>query len=302
MATQSQASSALLLSLLLLSVAATSLAAGKGGIAVYWGQSGKEGTLKQTCATGKYAYVNLAFLNKFGNGQKPELNLAGHCNPATGGCVGLTEDIKYCQSKGIKVLLSIGGGIGTYTLKSAQDAKNVADYLWNNFLGGRSSTRPLGPAVLDGIDFDIERGSTLYYYELVRYLSVYSKPSKKVYLAAAPQCPFPDRYLGRALNSGLFDYVWIQFYNNAPCQYTPGNVSKLLSSWTKWTSSIQATKFFLGLPASPQAAGSGYIPTNVLIHQILPKIKASPKYGGVMLWNKYLDDKNGYSNTIKAYV
>nr|DAD43249.1 TPA_asm: hypothetical protein HUJ06_001479 [Nelumbo nucifera] len=81
-----------------------------------------------------------------------------------------------------------------------------------------------------------------------------------------------------------------------------GNVSKLLSSWTKWTSSIQATKFFLGLPASPQAAGSGYIPTNVLIHQILPKIKASPKYGGVMLWNKYLDDKNGYSNTIKAYV
>ena len=32
------------------------------GIAIYWGQNGFEGSLSSTCATGRYAYVNIAFL------------------------------------------------------------------------------------------------------------------------------------------------------------------------------------------------------------------------------------------------
>ncbi|KAJ0098815.1 hypothetical protein Patl1_20277 [Pistacia atlantica] len=50
------------------------------------------------------------------------------------------------------------------------------------------------------------------------------------------------------------------------------------------------------------AAGSGYIPPNVLNSQILPEIKKSANYGGVMLWSKFYDDQNGYSSTIKASV
>ncbi|KAK6777338.1 hypothetical protein RDI58_024055 [Solanum bulbocastanum] len=38
-------------------------------------------------------------------------------------------------------------------------AREVATYLWNNFLGGKSSSRPLGDAVLDGTDLDIEGGT-----------------------------------------------------------------------------------------------------------------------------------------------
>lgn len=30
-----------------------------GGIAIYWGQNGNEGTLADACATGNYQYVNL---------------------------------------------------------------------------------------------------------------------------------------------------------------------------------------------------------------------------------------------------
>ncbi|EEF49015.1 hevamine-A [Ricinus communis] len=285
----------LLLPLLLLSLIIPSRA---GGIAIYWGQNGNEGTLEATCAAGKYSYVNIAFLNKFGNGQTPEINLAGHCNPATNGCTIISNGIKSCQKRGIKVLLSLGGGIGSYTLASQADAKNVADYLWNNFLGGKSSSRPLGDAALDGIDFDIEQGSTLYWEDLARYLSAYSKRGKKVYLAAAPQCPFPDRNLGTALNTGLFDYVWVQFYNNPPCQYSSGNIDNIINSWNRWTASINAGKIFLGLPAAPQAAGSGYIPPDVLTSQILPQIKTSPKYGGIMLWSKFWDDQNGYSSSV----
>ncbi|XP_042479970.1 acidic endochitinase-like [Macadamia integrifolia] len=287
------------LTIMLLSLVGSSLA---DGIAIYWGQNGNEGTLTNTCGAGNYGFVNIAFLNIFGYGQTPQINLAGHCNPSSGGCAVVSDGIRYCQNRGIKVILSIGGGVGNYSLSSLADAKYVADYLWNNFLGGNSSSSPLGDAVLDGIDFDIESGSTQYWDDLARYLSGYSKKGKKVYLTAAPQCPYPDSYLGSALNTGLFDYVWVQFYNNPSCEYSSGNVNNLLSSWKQWTSSVPATKILMGLPAASEAAGSGFIPANVLNSQILPVIKTSPKYGGVMLWNKYYDNQSGYSSSIKNSV
>lgn len=123
----------LFLSLLVLALFDSSYA---GGIAIYWGQSGKEGSLADTCATGRYQFVNVAFLSTFGNGQTPTINLAGHCDPSSNGCTGLSSDIQACQGQGIKVMLSIGGGAGSYYLASSDDAKQVADYLWNNFLGG----------------------------------------------------------------------------------------------------------------------------------------------------------------------
>ncbi|PIA34467.1 hypothetical protein AQUCO_03700022v1 [Aquilegia coerulea] len=273
-----------------------------GDISIYWGQNGNEGTLAETCATGKYAYVNIAFLNVFGNGRTPAINLAGHCNPSR--CAIASTGIRSCQGQGVKVMLSIGGGSGTYSIASAADARQVADYLWNNFLGGSSTSRPLGDAVLDGIDFDIETGPTQNYDLLARYLSAYSTPARKVYLTAAPQCPYPDAHLGPALNTGLFDYVWVQFYNNprAQCQYGSGSTADLLRSWNRWASTIPATKIFMGLPAAPGAANNGYIPTNVLTSQVLPAIKSSSKYGGIMLWNKYFDDRNGYSSSVKSSV
>ncbi|KAL9225360.1 hypothetical protein vseg_001296 [Gypsophila vaccaria] len=273
----------------------------RGGIAIYWGQATSEGRLNDTCATGRYKYVNLAFLNIFGGGQVPSLNLAGHCDPPSGGCIGLSSEIKFCQSQGIKVLLSLGGGVGNYSFSSKNDAKKFAKYLYRNYLGGRSASRPLGETALDGIDFDIESGSTLYWNHFARYLHRYSRPGKKVYLSAAPQCPFPDKYLGTPLKTGLFDYVWVQFYNNPPCQYN-GNLTNLITSWNLWTSQKYIKKLFLGLPAATQAAGSGFLPPEVLTKQVLPIIKNSPKYGGVMFWSKFWDDQSGYTKQIVKFV
>lgn len=290
--------------LLLLLIQALLHASARGGIAVYWGQNGNEGTLADTCATGRFSYINIAFLIKFGGGQTPELNLAGHCNPATNSCRVISDGIRACQRRGIKVMLSIGGGVGNYSLSSREDARGFSNYLWNNFLGGGrgSTSRPLGDAVLDGIDLDIELGSPLYYDDLVRDLKRLSKYGRKVYVTGAPQCPFPDRLLGAALNTSVFDYVWVQFYNNPPCQYTSGNTENLESSWTRWTRSVSAGKIFIGLPAAPQAAGSGFIPADVLTKEILPVIQRSKKYGGVMLWSKYWDDQSGYSSAIVKSV
>ncbi|KAJ1288915.1 hypothetical protein BS78_02G125000 [Paspalum vaginatum] len=278
-----------------------------GSISIYWGQNEGEGTLADTCATGNYKFVNIAFLAAFGNGQPPVFNLAGHCDPTNGGCASQSADIKSCQRRGVKVMLSIGGGAGSYYLNSSADARDVAAYLWNNFLGGQSPSRPLGDAVLDGVDFDIEGGTNLHWDDLARYLKGYGSSSgagaggRRVYLTAAPQCPFPDAWVGGALSTGLFDYVWVQFYNNPPCQYSPGSTAALADAWRRWLT-VPAKKIFLGLPASPQAAGSGFVPADDLKSQVLPLIKGSGKYGGIMLWSKYYDDQDHYSNSVKSDV
>lgn len=271
-----------------------------GGIATYWGQSSdaSEGTLAEACATGNYQFVNIGFLSIFGNQQSPMLNLAAHCDtrPESNTCGRFSKDIDSCQSRDIKVLLSIGGSKGSYSLSSPDDAINVANYLWNNFLGGQSDSRPLGDAVLDGIDFDIEMGTGQFWDDLARALT---KFNKKVYLSAAPQCVFPDGNLTTALQTGLFDYVWVQFYNN-PCGFF-GDVDNVLESWNKWIT-VPGKQIFLGIPASPDknAAGSGYIPPEVLKSQVLPAINKSPNYGGVMLWDRTFD--KDYSAAIKDSV
>jgi len=127
--------SLLLLPLLLLSLLSHSHG---GGIAVYWGQDVREGTLAETCNTKNYQFVNIAFLSTFGNSQTPQLNLAGHCIPQNNGCNGLSSDITTCQNGGVKVFLSLGGGAGSYSLNSAEEANQLASYLWDNFLGGQS--------------------------------------------------------------------------------------------------------------------------------------------------------------------
>ncbi|KAK6233504.1 hypothetical protein QUC31_005910 [Theobroma cacao] len=269
-------------------------------ISTYWGQNLYEGTLKEACDTGIYEIINIAFLNVFGGGQTPSMNLAGHCDPPSGTCVIFGEQIRYCQGLGIKVLLSLGGAIGNYYLTSKDDAQSVADYLWETFLQGRTSPGPLGDATLDGIDFDIEGASNLYYDDLARFLK---EKSESVYLAAAPQCIFPDYHLGAAIDTGLFDTVWVQFYNNPPCQYHDGNADDLLRSWNQWDTSINVTHLFMGLPASDDAAPSGgHIPADKLKSDVLPVIKKSAKYGGIMLWNRYYDKLSGYGASIKPFI
>lgn len=121
-----------------------------------------------------------------------------------------------------------------------------------------------------------------------------------VLLSAAPQCPFPDEWDGGAINTGLFDFVWVQFYNNQECQFSAGR-GAFLDAWKKWES-VPAGRVFLGLPASKDAAGTGFLPADELTSRVLPLIRGSPKYGGVMLWSKFYDDRTGYSSAIKTHV
>ncbi|KAL2345867.1 hypothetical protein Fmac_007152 [Flemingia macrophylla] len=295
--------------LFLLSFLALVCSSRGGDMVVYWGQDEREGSLRETCNSGLYKIVNIAFLSAFGSGRKPEVNLAGHCDPASDGCKSLSKEIKGCQKRGIKVMLSIGGGNPGYSLSSPGDARRVADYIWNSFLGGKSAgSRPLGDAVLDGVDFDIEvGGGEGFYGALARRLFEHGKAgSRKVYLTAAPQCPFPDEHLKGALSTGLFDYVWVQFYNNEECEFESSNPGKFQRSWNTWVSSVKVSKIYVGVPASasPSTAGSGFVAPQILKTQVLPFVRNSSKhiYGGVMLWDRAADKQTGYSRNIKDSV
>ncbi|KAL5160213.1 Acidic endochitinase [Glycine soja] len=216
------------------------------GIAIYLGQNSEQGSLIETCETGNYSIVNIAFL------------------------------YKNCQKQGIKVMLSIGGASFSYSLTSYDDAKTVSDYLWHNFLGGNSSSRSLGDAILDCIDFAIGGStSTLYWEDLPHHLKLHSTTRKKWHLTK----PFrQDFFIMFGYNSTIITSV---------------NITK---AWNHWTTSVKVGKIFLGLPASPMATVSGYIPVGVLTFEILGVIRMSSNYGRIMLWSRYDDKKSGYRN------
>ncbi|MED6140528.1 hypothetical protein PIB30_094122 [Stylosanthes scabra] len=122
---------------------------------------------------------------------------------------------------------------------------------------------------------------------------------------AVSQCSYPDHYLDKAIKTGLFDYVWVQFYNNPypPCQYSNGNPKRLFEYWVTWTSSVLANNIvLLGLPAAPHAAGSGFIAGEVVADEILLYVRESSSYGGVMLalWSRYYDVQTNFSDKIKG--
>ncbi|KAG6846287.1 hypothetical protein H0H93_014851, partial [Arthromyces matolae] len=176
-------------------------------------------------------------------------------------CEFLAEDIKTCQGNGKIVTISLGGADASVGFESVEQAQGFADTIWNTFLGGSSGTRPFGDAVLDGIDLDIENGSHDHYSDFVTKLRSYTdSANKKYYVTAAPQCVFPDEWVGDALNSVAFDAVYVQYNNDCGLQaYTNGAWNfDTWDNWAKTSAKNSGVKIYIGAPASESSAGSGY--------------------------------------------
>jgi chitinase len=80
-------------------------------------------------------------------------------------------------------------------------------------LGGKGKNRPFGDAILDGVDLDIEGGSATGYAAFVTQLRTHfdSDKTKKYMITGAPQCVFPDGYLGDTISKVPFDALYVQF-------------------------------------------------------------------------------------------
>ncbi|KAI5124432.1 hypothetical protein M0805_008316 [Coniferiporia weirii] len=288
-------------------------------LAVYWGQNSYGATDASDTANwqqrlsyycGDDSTIDafpVAFLNVFfGTGGLPSINLANTCNPTDNAtfpgtdlpdCSALAADVEACQAKGKIVTISLGGATGSVGFTSDSQAESFADTIWNLFLGGTSDTRPFGSAVLDGVDLDIEGGSSASYPAFVNRIRSYTNAaSKTYYVTAAPQCPYPDASLGSVLNSAEFDAVYVQFYNNV-CGLNNYDLAQdwdfgLWDNWARTVSPNPNAKIYIGAPASSSAAGQGYLAAADL-NAIATKMRNSfPSFGGVMLW----DASQAYAN------
>ncbi|ORY93852.1 chitinase, partial [Syncephalastrum racemosum] len=266
----------------------------------YWGQNsgGGQQPLATYCDESTDALI-MSFVNNFNIGSLPDLNLASSCKgtdfPNTNllDCPQVGSDIKACQAKGKKILLSLGGATGSYGFQSDSQGQQFAETLWNLFGGGKSDTRPFGDAVVDGFDLDIESGGSTGYVAFVKALrkQFASDAGKTYYITGAPQCPFPDALLGDTLNQASFDAVNVQFYNN----YCAIDKTFNFDTWDKWAKSGSANpdiKILVGVPGSPSAAGSGYVPIDAL-SKAISQVSQSSSYGGVSVW----DASQSYANT-----
>ncbi|KAG8709621.1 Chitinase 1, partial [Ceratobasidium sp. 395] len=186
--------------------------------------------------------------------------------------------------------------------------KQFADTVWNLFLGGSSSTRPFGDAVLDGVDLDIEAGTGTGYVAFVNQLrSHFTGASKKYYVTAAPQCVYPDAALGSVINNANFDAIYVQFYNNPCGLQTYGNAAQWnYGNWDYWAKNISPNKnvkIYIGAPAAPKAAGSGYQDIATLQKIALETRSNFPSFGGVMFWDiSQAYNNNRYDKATKSFL
>ena len=207
-------------------------------------------------------------------GDYPGINLANHCNTSFPGypdllnCTRIASHIKTCQDYGRKIILSLGGAAGVYGFSSSSEAENFASTIWNLFLGGDSSVKPFKGISLDGVDLDIEAGSTRYYADFIKSIRqlMLTDNSKSYIITGAPQCPYPDVVMGPGGEGTVlseipqeFDYLFVQFYNNY-CYL--GDADRFNLSITKWFELAENTKtkcgagpqILIGLPSDPRAS------------------------------------------------
>ncbi|KAK8036889.1 hypothetical protein PG994_015386 [Apiospora phragmitis] len=299
-------------------------AAARDNIAVYFGQTNLTGTtsLSAQCANANIDIVILAFVTEFdASTQKyPTVNFGAACGGTTNAmalsapgllyCPLIAANITECQKRGKKVFLSLGGTTGRFSLPTSHDAETLGDNLWTLFGPPGNidhELRPFGDVTLDGFDFNIESGNGKNFKCLGARLreKFGSDPSRQYYLSAAPQCPFPDRSTPMDLVN-LADFVWVQFYNNPPCQIGSDGFH---SSLRQWSSELPVgSRLYLGAPGYEAASPDTYntaisSPSNMqgIMRDVISL--NLPNIGGLMFWDgpESLANSEGGGKSIVDY-
>lgn len=155
----------------------------------------------------------------------------GHKSRLLSSCTFIREDIKYCQSKGKKVLLSVGGvwssaPANRYNVSSVANGQYFGNFLWKAFgpydpawTGPRPfDISPSEHVVLDGFDIDIEvdfknaPGGYTGYIKLIQVLRAFITSSGTgQIITGAPQCPLnsPYNYMNGIISVVKFDKLFM---------------------------------------------------------------------------------------------
>lgn len=224
-----------------------------------------------------------------------------------------TSDIATLHAAGKKVILSVGGQNGTISVADSTSASNFANSVY-------SIMKKYG---FDGVDIDLENGlNPTYMANALEQLQ--SKAGSNLIITLAPQTidmqSTSSDYFALALSiKNILTSVNTQFYNSGSmlgCDgkvYQEGTEDFLTAlACTQIQGGLSPSQIELGLPASPAAAGSGYVAPAVVNSaldclasgQNCGSFKPSTTYPtirGAMDWSINWDAANGnsFSSTIK---
>ncbi|KAJ3348096.1 hypothetical protein HDU83_001582 [Entophlyctis luteolus] len=263
--------------------------------------------LRHYCDTGYYNYLSFAFLNKFGSVdfaagywkiQFGSFSVSDYVTGVyeydgtsvasssdTAGFATLGLDVSYCQSKGIKIIISVGGdnyspyGFGT------GDGVLYANLWYNQFFGGNSTVRPFGTGVkLDGI--------------------VALELDSSILIAAVPQCALYssnggiDANIGPLIqevgSKGLLDYIIIQYYNNPGCSYPFG------FNYFTWKTLFPGP-IYVGLAADWTAAIAGGFLEFGPLQAVYDMVKSDSQFAGFSVYDVSASNPPAYYWTVETY-
>jgi len=225
-------------------------------------------------------------------------------------------DIKTLQSRGQKVILSVGGQNGTISVSDATSASNFASSVF-------SLIKQYG---FNGVDIDLENGvNPTFMASALEQLE--SDVGSNLIITLAPQTvdtqSTGDDYFQLALNiKSILTMINTQYYNSGTMNGCDGNVYAEATenfmtalACTELQGGLSPAQIGLGLPASPSAAGGGYVSPSV-VNNALDCLAAKQNCGsfvppttwpairGVMTWSINWDASNGYNfaNTVAPHL
>jgi chitinase len=214
-------------------------------------------------------------------------------------------DIKTLQGRGQKVIISVGGQNGTITVGDSTSAANFA-----NSIG--TLIQQYG---FNGVDIDLENGiNPAAMGSALR--SIYAQGGTVITMA--PQTidmqSTSGGYFQLALGiKDILTIVNMQYYNSGSMNgcngqvYSQGSVDFLTAlACIQLQGGLRADQVGLGLPASPSAAGSGYVPASEVNAGLDCLAKGTgcgsfkpsatyPSLRGAMTWSINWDASNGYA-------
>jgi chitinase len=303
-------------------VSATTSASGGGGggggggslpahlLMGYW-QDFTNGATPLTLAAVPSAYnlIAVAFGNSGSTPGQVTFGLDPGLSSALGGYTQqqFIADIKTLHSRGQKVILSVGGQNGTISVSDSASAASFAS----------SVSSIIGQYGFDGVDIDLENGvNPTFMASALEQLE--SDVGSGLIITLAPQTVDTQSaggdYFQLALNiKNILTMINTQYYNSGSMNGCDGNVYSegtenfmTALACIELQGGLSPSQVGLGLPASPSAAGSGYVSPSVVNNALdclaakancgsFVPAAAYPAIRGAMTWSINWDASNGYN-------
>jgi chitinase len=305
-------------------VQATTQSSGGGGLPAhiltgYW-QDFTNGATPLTLAQvpSEYNVVAVAFGTATGTPGQVAFGLDPGLSSALGGYTDaqFTGDIQTLHARGQKVILSVGGANGTMSVNDSASAANFANSVY-------SLMQQYG---FDGVDIDLENGlDPASMAAALQQLSSMAGPG--LIITLAPQTVDVQStgggYFQLALDiKSILTIMNTQYNNSGSMNGCDGNLySEGAEDFLTALACIQLqgglnpSQVGLGLPASPSAAGSGYVDPPVVNSALDCLASGSncgsftppstwPGIGGAMTWSINWDASSNYNfaNTVGPHL